>query len=233
MLEPLLEVWPDVADPHGRDLDAALDRVRDQDLEMVESGPWFELRVDGARDATKVDDGGHAAGTLDGDNMSGGVHDDGGREGISTGGRGGFWVAGQFLLLAATFVASALWRPSLPTWTRNAGVVLVLAAGLLGGAGVSALGRNLTPFPEPIAGGTLIRSGIYGLVRHPIYGAVALGAVGWALWSRSLVGFTIALVTVAFFYRKAGAEEARLIRAYPDYEEYRRSTRRRLIPWVL
>jgi 2-amino-4-hydroxy-6-hydroxymethyldihydropteridine diphosphokinase len=215
VLEPLLEVWPDAMDPLGRDLAALFLEVRDQDLTVVATSAWLDdpeptEEPPGARDHASAD--GAEPDHID---------------------RGGVWVAVQFLLIGATFVASALWRPSLPTWTRIAGVVLVMSAGLLGGAGVSALGRNLTPFPEPIDGGNLVRGGVYGLVRHPIYGAVALAALGWALWSRSLAGLLVALATVLFFYRKAGAEEARLARTYPEYAEYRRSTPRRMIPWIL
>ena len=46
-------------------------------------------------------------------------------------------------------------------------------------------GENLTPFPEPLPGARLVESGAYRLVRHPIYGGLILGALGWGLLTAS------------------------------------------------
>lgn len=69
-------------------------------------------------------------------------------------------------------------------WWRNArgeyaGVLIGGAGLLLGLAGLGSLGRkNLSPFPHPKRGATLVEDGVYAMVRHPIYGGVSLGALG-------------------------------------------------------
>jgi Putative protein-S-isoprenylcysteine methyltransferase len=50
--------------------------------------------------------------------------------------------------------------------------------------GSIALGRNLSPFPKPKRTGTLVESGIFSVVRHPIYSGFSLAAFGWSvLWN--------------------------------------------------
>lgn len=150
--------------------------------------------------------------------------------------RGGLWVAAQLVALIVAFglpfaVPSAWvpWPTSLAGPVRWVGWV-VLASGLfLAFAGLAALGKDLTPLPEPREGGSLRTGGVYGLVRHPIYGGIVLAALGVSLQSGSILGMSGALVALGFFDLKARAEEQRLESAYPDYTAYRRRTKR-LIP---
>jgi len=60
-------------------------------------------------------------------------------------------------------------------------VFLLLIAAGCGLAGAVSLSRNLKPAPKPSASTTRIRTGIYGLIRHPLYTAVFCGSAGWAL----------------------------------------------------
>ena len=103
--------------------------------------------------------------------------------------RGGLWVMGQGALLCAVIAGGILCRGqwhSLAVTLCGAGLLLI--AGGCGLAGTLSLGGNLTPFPKPSAGGRLVRTGIYGLMRHPLYTAVFCGALGWALVWRSWPG---------------------------------------------
>lgn len=82
------------------------------------------------------------------------------------------------------------------------------------------------------AGQTVISTGPYALVRHPMYsgaGVMFLGiplALGsaWGLWASLVVG----LVLVG----RILDEEALLVRELPGYDAYRRQTRYRLIPRI-
>ena len=152
----------------------------------------------------------------------------------SLGRRGGGWVALQVAFLGAAVVAGVLggaWPTSVSAWLAALGVVAVAAgAGLLLGGGAG-LGRQLTPFPRPVADGALRRDGVYGLVRHPMYGGALLLILGWALLSSPLVLLPLALAAV-FLYAKSRREEAWLVAQHPGYSEYRRQVPRRFIPWV-
>ena len=206
VLEPLLAAWPDARDPRGRDLAADLRAVAEQDLEEVGTSDW----------------------TTAGDPRD--VHGD-----PAGSDRGERWVFAQFGVLAIAIAVVLTTRESLtggPAVTA-AGLVSTLVGAVLGLAGVRSLGRNLTPYPEPVRRGELVQSGAYGLVRHPIYGAVVLITVGLALVVRSWPGLVAALVVTGFFYAKAGFEERRLERVYPEYQAYRAATPHRIIPWIL
>jgi protein-S-isoprenylcysteine O-methyltransferase Ste14 len=152
----------------------------------------------------------------------------------SFGRRGGGWVALQVAFLGAA-AAAGLLRPGWPAttsrWLVVPGVIAALAgAGLLVGGGVG-LGRQLTPFPKPVADGALRRDGVYRLVRHPMYGGAQLMLLGWAPLSSPLARLPLALAAV-FRDAKRRREEAWLVEQHPDYVHYRLQVPRRFIPWV-
>jgi protein-S-isoprenylcysteine O-methyltransferase Ste14 len=112
-----------------------------------------------------------------------------------------------------------------------AGAVLIAMGGLLAARGVLDLRENLTPYPRPLPGAQLVESGAYGLVRHPIYGGLILGALGWGLATASPLALGGALVLLAFFDLKSRREEIWLAEQFADYGSYRARTRR-LLPWL-
>lgn len=153
--------------------------------------------------------------------------------------RGEGWVVLQFLLFLIIIFAPASDRSSLPFLRAGAeagalrviGVLLMAGGGLFGVAAVLGLGRNLTAFPRPVEGGTLVTSGAYAIVRHPIYAGLILAAFGWALWNTSLVGLGLAGLLFLFFDLKSRQEERWLVQAYPEYRAYQQRVKK-LIPWV-
>jgi protein-S-isoprenylcysteine O-methyltransferase Ste14 len=117
-----------------------------------------------------------------------------------------------------------------PPWIRWLGAPLV-AAGLAGIAwGIRSLGANLTPGIEPLAGGSLVTSGAYSHVRHPIYTGVVLLLTGYVLaWSNWTLALIIGFVSLQYFEAKARAEERWLSQRFPGYETYMRHVPRRLL----
>ncbi len=148
--------------------------------------------------------------------------------------RGEGWFLAQLVLFAAV-AGGGLVRLATPEPVGIAfagvGVLLIAGGGLLAIRGVLDLGGNLTVFPKPVAHASLVDTGAYGLVRHPIYGGLICGAAGWALVTSSAVAGVAAAVLAAFFELKSRREEAWLIEEVPGYEAYRRRTRR-LLPWI-
>ena len=112
------------------------------------------------------------------------------------------------------------------------GAALLLAAASVLAAGTLALGRRLTPFPRPLAQSTLVTSGIYRFVRHPLYFGVFAAAVGIALIKTSLLALLATAVLSALLNAKADREETWLCEAFPDYDDYRRKSRK-FIPFVI
>jgi protein-S-isoprenylcysteine O-methyltransferase Ste14 len=154
----------------------------------------------------------------------------------SLGPRGEGWVLIQGVLLVV--VAATGWSLG-PDWSgplRLAGIVvgIVLITGgmVLAFRGVVDLGGALTPLPRPRDGAELVQTGVYALVRHPIYGGLILAAFGWAIVKASIVAVALGVALAAFLRVKSVREEAWLEQRFPAYPAYRARTRR-LIPWLL
>jgi protein-S-isoprenylcysteine O-methyltransferase Ste14 len=153
----------------------------------------------------------------------------------SLGPRGEGWVLLQLAVLFAV------------AWTgvEGRGAIDGLAAGLLAGVGVilivagaglvlrgfQGLGRNLTSVPRPRPEAELVESGIYGRVRHPIYGGLVIAALGWSLALVSFLALPFVLALAVFLDLKSRREEVWLRERFPGYDAYAAGTRR-LIPWV-
>lgn len=146
--------------------------------------------------------------------------------------RGGWWAVGQLLLtLAIGILGITDHATSNPLAIFVAGLVLLAASAVCGVAGLLALGRNLTPFPKPIATAQFVRKGIYGLIRHPIYTAAFCAAVGWSLVWQSWPALIASLAMGVFLDAKARHEEQWLREQFPDYTAYEQRVRR-FIPWI-
>jgi protein-S-isoprenylcysteine O-methyltransferase Ste14 len=150
----------------------------------------------------------------------------------SLGPRGEGWLVGQIVFFVA--IASAprdVWPEPAQSIGRWGGALLVLGGLALTVWAVFDLGPNLTPFPRPRRAGVLVESGIYGTLRHPVYAGLVLITAGWSLMHGSVVGLVLSLVFAGFLDLKARREEVLLAAAFPNYEAYRRRTRR-FIPGV-
>ncbi len=150
---------------------------------------------------------------------------------MEMGKRGEGWVILQALLLLVILLVPRIISLGFPWWVRVLGGAMIITALVILLAGALALGRNLTPFPRPVPDGHLITGGIYGIVRHPLYAALIVGAIGWGVLSDNLLAIALGAVLFLFFDLKSRREEKWLAQAYPDYASYRRRVKK-LIPWV-
>lgn len=118
------------------------------------------------------------------------------------------------------------------TWIGIMGGGILLGVGiLLAAAGAVCLGKNLTPLPSPKENATLITTGAYRLVRHPVYCGITLIAFGWGMCLNSWLTVGYALLLFAFFDIKSRYEERLLAERFPEYAAYRKRVRK-LIPFV-
>lgn len=152
--------------------------------------------------------------------------------------RGEYWVLGQIILfvgfmLLPIYPVIALDSLS-PMWQYIAwGLVGIfgLIATLFLLLGSLELGTNLTPLPHPKDDGKLVTSGVYAVVRHPIYSGVIFGAIAYSVWQWSFLHAIGALILLLFFDVKSRKEESWLSNKFPDYDAYR-SQVKKLIPWL-
>jgi protein-S-isoprenylcysteine O-methyltransferase Ste14 len=142
--------------------------------------------------------------------------------------------AALFLLLLfgpRTWPGEAEWGAAAARSASWAGGLLLLAGVALLLAGAVSLGRNLTPLPRPRPNTTLVATGAYRLVRHPIYCGIFLMALGWGLRLQSWLTVGYGLLLFVFFDCKSRLEERWLAERFPEYGEYRRRVRK-LIPFI-
>lgn len=154
-----------------------------------------------------------------------------------SGERGAWYAVVQVALMLLVFLGPSTWagwppRPfPLQRASWFAGAALALLGTILFAAGVVRLGRNLSPLPYPKENATLVTTGAYGLVRHPLYGGGIIASFGWALLIRGWLTIGYAALLFAFLDLKARREEQWLAEKFPGYDEYRRRVRK-LIPFL-
>ena len=81
-------------------------------------------------------------------------------------------------------------------------------------------------------GHTLVDTGIYGIVRHPMYLGMLLWLIGLGLWLESTAGSLATLVLAQIFLLRIKIEEATLSNSLPGYVGYKRRVPYRLIPFI-
>lgn len=148
-----------------------------------------------------------------------------------------WWVIAQAVIFIGFFLVPTNlvpfgYQPS-GSWLsiiRGIGVAFMLTGFIEFVGGISSQGRNLTPLPRPREKHSLIESGAYRLIRHPIYGGMILTVTGWTLFHTSVIHAVISLMTIVFFDAKARLEERILLERFPAYDTYRRSVRWRFVP---
>jgi protein-S-isoprenylcysteine O-methyltransferase Ste14 len=151
--------------------------------------------------------------------------------------RGEWYVVVQIVLVVLIAASPPTWN-GWPDWPFPGGRLVSLAglALLVGGAGLAVggglkLGAALTPLPHPAAGAVLQETGVYRVVRHPMYCGVILAAFGWALLRHGWLTLGYALAGWVFIEAKVRQEERWLLERFPGYAAYQRRVRK-LIPFV-
>lgn len=136
-------------------------------------------------------------------------------------------------LVVATFVLSALdhrfgWS-QVPVWLVIVGDVLV-AAGLSVAQLVVVQNNYAAATVRVEAGQPLVSTGLYGLVRHPMYTGAAVMMVGTPLALDSYWGLLGVLASAPVIVARIRDEEQMLIEELAGYAEYTTKVRYRLVP---
>ena len=152
------------------------------------------------------------------------------------GARGEWYVVAQMVLFICIALAPLV--PGQPEWpagtalaARGLGLLLGVAGLALALAGLLGLGRNRSPLPHPKDDAEVVEGGVYGLARHPIYGGLIAGALGWGLLTNSQLSLVLALALWVLFEVKSRREEGQLLARFPAYAAYREQVRK-FFPWL-
>lgn len=147
-------------------------------------------------------------------------------------------LAAYFVLLVAWLVfipldAFALHvLPPPPGWVAGLGLVTALAGVTVA---YSAIWQNqfAAPTIHDQAGQQVVDSGVYGLIRHPLYAGNLMLFAGGALWLGSTAAALATVAQLAATLWRIRMEETYLRRTLPAYADYARRVRGRLIPYLL
>ena len=125
------------------------------------------------------------------------------------------------------------WMPRLSLSSQVGGAML-----LLGGSFFVFRAFTDNPYLSQLVriqterGQHVIDTGVYGLVRHPMYLGASLVFVGGALLLGSVCGVFVALAEVLLLVLRIFGEEKLLARDLDGYPEYLKKVRYRLVPRV-
>lgn len=90
---------------------------------------------------------------------------------------------------------------------------------------------NFNIHPRPRVGGTLVTSGPYGWIRHPMYTSLLLGALALARTADSGAAWLAWGALLLVLWAKSALEERWMLAQHPGYAHYREQTKR-FVPWV-
>jgi protein-S-isoprenylcysteine O-methyltransferase Ste14 len=100
------------------------------------------------------------------------------------------------------------------------------------------LAMKVNPFAVPVVrlqqerNQRVIDTGVYAVVRHPMYAGFAPFAVGPALWLQSYVAALLAIIPVTVLAVRSVFEERFLKRELQGYDSYMEKVHYRMIPFV-
>ena len=119
----------------------------------------------------------------------------------------------------------------LPDWVSWAAAIVFLAAyGLY--AEVMRENEYLSRTIEVQDGQKVVDTGLYGIVRHPMYAATVLLFLAMPLVLGSLLSFIVMLLYLPIIGKRIRNEEQVLEAGLPGYAEYMTSVRFRLFPYI-
>lgn len=115
---------------------------------------------------------------------------------------------------------------TLPTWLGWMGIFIMACPLLVFWRAHYDLKANWSPSLELYEGHTLITSGIYRTIRHPMYGSLLLQNIAQLLLLQNWIAGPISIVLfIPLYIFRSSAEEKMLMERFGDqYREYKKAT---------
>ena len=145
--------------------------------------------------------------------------------------RGNLLVIVQFVLLIGLVVlpTGTLWP--YPEWLAIGALILMLGGVMIVLFALVGLGKAATATPVPKDGAPLRTTGLYAVVRHPIYTGLLAAGLGLALRGGSLWHILVFVALVVLLSLKSRWEERMLAAVHAEYARYG-ATVGRFIPGI-
>jgi len=126
-----------------------------------------------------------------------------------------------------------VWSPAFPFWIKALGTLLLIVAIYV----VFEAMRENT-FAAPVVkmqkerGQTVISTGLYGIVRHPMYAGAVLLFFSAPLLLGSVVGLALGFILIITISARSVGEETMLAQELDGYRDYMQRVKWRIIPFV-
>jgi len=151
------------------------------------------------------------------------------------GAKGEWYVVVQFVLFA--FIA--FYSPDIDlgiskktlSFLYYPGLLVTVFAAIITFLGLIHLGRNLSVLPHPKDDAEFVETGVYSLIRHPIYGGLILLVTGYGLMTVNAILVIYGLLLFVFFEIKTKREEKHLCLKFSEYKNYQARVKK-LIPFI-
>ena len=144
-------------------------------------------------------------------------------------------VAISGIMFLAGFIIAGLDRrfgwTRIPCWAVGISAVIFLA-GYIMYAEVMRENSYLSRTVEVQSGQKVIDTGLYGMVRHPMYTATILMFLAMPVILGSLISLAVFLIYPVVIVRRIGNEEEVLEKGLEGYTEYKKKVRFRLLPFI-
>ncbi len=145
---------------------------------------------------------------------------------MDTGRKGKVLVFLQFSAIAGLLKVGVDVGISLTGW------ILIGLSALCGFAALMAMRKSrFSIFPPPHKEAELISSGVYAVIRHPMYTAVLLFCLGCIIHTPQLWPYSIWIGLMIVLILKIQLEEKLLLAKFPGYVDYSKRTYR-LLPFI-
>ena len=124
------------------------------------------------------------------------------------------------------------WSP-LPIWLQGVGGIILLCSFYL-----LFLTFRENSYLSPVVriqeerGQSVISTGPYHHLRHPMYNAILVFVVGTSLLLGSGYGILVGLISIVMLARRAVLEERTLLKELPGYADYKAKVKYRFIPYI-
>ncbi|MBR4421483.1 MAG: isoprenylcysteine carboxylmethyltransferase family protein [Erysipelotrichaceae bacterium] len=138
------------------------------------------------------------------------------------------------MFLAAFIVAGLNYRFNwirFPEAVRIAGIVIFLLSYLMF-AEVLRENEYLSRTIEVQEGQKVVDTGLYGIVRHPMYSATVLLFLSMPLIMNSPISFVIMLLYIPLIVKRILNEEEVLEKGLQGYKEYKEKVKYRILPFI-
>ncbi|MBP3804890.1 MAG: isoprenylcysteine carboxylmethyltransferase family protein, partial [Oribacterium sp.] len=119
----------------------------------------------------------------------------------------------------------------LPAWVTIIGTVIFLLAYVLY-AEVLRENEYLSRTIEVQEGQKVVDTGLYGIVRHPMYMATIVLFLSMPIILGSIISFVIMLVYIPIIAKRIRNEEQVLEEGLDGYKQYKERVKYRIIPFV-